>query len=512
MPRDPSGNYTLPTNDSSPAAPRNVIRSSDFNELTSDYATALTDSLSRSGDGAMLADLDMDGFDLLNAPNLATAAQGALADSALQPLTRIQTRSDIIRGDYISDPLWASRIGDFDNGERGSLFIWNNPANADLIAGYNAGMQVWIGDNPVATPGAGHAAASTLAVVNGNGRNALYGQNILVGFSNSGAGFVDGFLCGMEINVYADFAATVTDAFAGGNRKNGLELTSQGTVGRVTAAAMIWSADNTGAAWWYEGLAVSRAVNNGIRFAKDPAGSVDSINAFQNAAILDESNSTSVLKVGGGHTSIFDLQLNPSFTNFVLGKNNAATSLLFNNGVNQTFDITINSGSSSAQNSQITLSDRTTAKWQVVKNTSNNFSIFNVATSLSSILINTSTDDVSTARNMFVGAGGNPLGISRVLSVNAASGTAGIDLQLAGGSKMFISTDGANYGQILTSGAYDLILGTNAAETTRLHHLGGIVVPRLSADPTAFGNGELYYNTSTNKFRGRAAAAWVDLH
>lgn len=85
MPRDASGTYTLPTNDSSPAAPRNVIRSSDFNELTSDYATALTDSLSRSGDGKMLADLDMDGFDLLNAPNLATAAQGAKADSALQP-------------------------------------------------------------------------------------------------------------------------------------------------------------------------------------------------------------------------------------------------------------------------------------------------------------------------------------------------------------------------------------------------------------------------------------------
>lgn len=70
MPRDVNGTYTLPTNDSSPAAPRNVIRSSDFNELTGDYATALTDSLSRSGDGAMLSDLDMGGFDVLNSPKI----------------------------------------------------------------------------------------------------------------------------------------------------------------------------------------------------------------------------------------------------------------------------------------------------------------------------------------------------------------------------------------------------------------------------------------------------------
>lgn len=70
MPRDASGNFTLPTNDSSPAAPRNVIRSSDFNELMTDIADGLTDSLSRSGEGAMQAALDMDGNDILNAPNL----------------------------------------------------------------------------------------------------------------------------------------------------------------------------------------------------------------------------------------------------------------------------------------------------------------------------------------------------------------------------------------------------------------------------------------------------------
>lgn len=417
--------------------------------------------------------------------NAASIASLAKADSALQPLTRIQTRSDIIRGDSIGDPLWASRIGDFDNGERGSLFIWNDPANADLIAGYNAGMQVWIGDNPTATPGVGHAVASTLAVVNGNGRNALYGQNILVGLSSGGAGYVDGFLCGMEINVYADFAATVTDAYAGGNRKNGLELTSQGSVGRLTAAAAIWSADNTGAAWWSEGIAVSRAVNNGIRFTNDPGGSADGINAFQNAAILDESLSVSVLKIANTHTdavrfasgstvtNLINLQDGPTLTNFVLGRNNANTSLLFSNGVNFGFDLTVNSGNSSAQNASITLADRGTGKWQLIKNNGNDFGIFNVATALSSISISTSTDAVSTARNLFVGGGGNPLGLSRVLSVSASSGTAGIDLQLAGSSKLAMTTDGSTYGQVLTVGTYDLLLGTNSAEKLRIKNTPG---------------------------------------
>lgn len=83
MPRDINGTYTLPTNDSSPAAPRNVIRSSDFNELTGDYATALTDSLSRSGDGAMLANLDFGGFAAENATNIpALAANTMPVDNA----------------------------------------------------------------------------------------------------------------------------------------------------------------------------------------------------------------------------------------------------------------------------------------------------------------------------------------------------------------------------------------------------------------------------------------------
>jgi len=85
MPRDVNGNVTLPTNDSSPAAPRNVIRSSDFNELMGDLSTMMQDSLSRSGKGGMTADLDMGGNDVLDAPNVddaITKANGAAQKSA----------------------------------------------------------------------------------------------------------------------------------------------------------------------------------------------------------------------------------------------------------------------------------------------------------------------------------------------------------------------------------------------------------------------------------------------
>lgn len=35
---------------------------------------------------------------------------------------------------------------------------------------------------------------------------------------------------------------------------------------------------------------------------------------------------------------------------------------------------------------------------------------------------------------------------------------------------------------------------------------------RLSADPASAADGDCYYNTTSNKFRGRAGGAWVDLH
>ena len=52
MPRDDNGNYTLPSG-SNPVLTGTVIDASDFNDTVGDIAEALTDSLSRDGDGGM---------------------------------------------------------------------------------------------------------------------------------------------------------------------------------------------------------------------------------------------------------------------------------------------------------------------------------------------------------------------------------------------------------------------------------------------------------------------------
>jgi len=97
MPRDNSGVVTLPTNDSSPAAPRNVIRSSDFNELMTDISSMMQDSLSRSGKGGMTSDLDLDGNDLLNPGNF-----GLLVKTYLDtlPVVNDGNISGLSAGDY----------------------------------------------------------------------------------------------------------------------------------------------------------------------------------------------------------------------------------------------------------------------------------------------------------------------------------------------------------------------------------------------------------------------------
>lgn len=79
MPRSPSGVATLPLNDSHPAAPRNVIRADDINAINGDIEAMMTDSLSRSGLGGMESNLDMGGFDVLNAPNLVERGSDLIA-------------------------------------------------------------------------------------------------------------------------------------------------------------------------------------------------------------------------------------------------------------------------------------------------------------------------------------------------------------------------------------------------------------------------------------------------
>lgn len=67
MPRNGSGTYTLPVNSFNPAVNNTVIDPSDWNDTATDLTTAITDSLDRSGEGGMLANLDMGTHSVTNA-------------------------------------------------------------------------------------------------------------------------------------------------------------------------------------------------------------------------------------------------------------------------------------------------------------------------------------------------------------------------------------------------------------------------------------------------------------
>lgn len=148
MPRDSSGVVTLPTNDSSPAAPRNVIRSADFNELMGDIRTMMQDSQSRSGKGEMLADLDMGGFDLKNTETAHTkgfASRSALVTWAGTATPEVGLKVSDSFVNYIYDGT-TTAIADlvgwrpFDHVYPDHFAQNTTPGTTDMLAAINAAL------------------------------------------------------------------------------------------------------------------------------------------------------------------------------------------------------------------------------------------------------------------------------------------------------------------------------------------------------------------------------------
>lgn len=107
MGRNASGTYTAPSNSANPAAPFTTISSASHNAILTDLVAALTDSLSRSGNGGMQAALAMgtnkitglaNGTDAADAINKgqADAAYQAL-NAALTALAALATTGNIVR-------------------------------------------------------------------------------------------------------------------------------------------------------------------------------------------------------------------------------------------------------------------------------------------------------------------------------------------------------------------------------------------------------------------------------
>jgi len=208
-------------------------------------------------------------------------------------------------------------------GTRAPLFIWQNP-NGSTAAGHNSGQQIWIGNNPTATPAANDTVASTMAVTNGNNRFNLWAQNLLVGLCGSAEGcstsdYVNGPVTGQEIDVYGSASWTPTNrafnATVGTYPIEGQQVYCQGPQ-YCTAAYSAWSTASNGSNWWKEGIALNRIADIGLHFVVTPG---DTGTSFGTASVQDDSNSANVIQVGSGsHTNYFNAP------NFVLNSSGNA--------------------------------------------------------------------------------------------------------------------------------------------------------------------------------------------
>jgi len=139
---------------------------------------------------------------------------------------------------------------------------------------------------------------------------------------------VNTFVRGEELEVQCGSQLSGANAAAtpysgSGVRCNGLEIAGIATSGPLTAGIMIFSNNVSSSSWWTYGLAMTQVANIGIWFEQ----TVGQANQFSVAAIEDDSNSASVLKLTGTHNTFIDFSTGtgPVFTQFFEGPNAGAT-------------------------------------------------------------------------------------------------------------------------------------------------------------------------------------------
>ena len=373
-------------------------------------------------------------------------------------------------------------------GARGPIFIQNDFRPDGVTSGQSAGGQVWIGNNPTATPGPNDTVGQTHYVDNTNGRTAVWNVDMIASrYSASSGGTNPSMVRNLELEML-DNAGYVADPFnSPSGRSVSLEFVARaGSTNWLTAASFTWANDKTGAGWWGTGHILSRVASVGLKFVKDPdvagGGTVDSVRAFALAAIFDASNSVNVLKIDGSHGSIIDLSTSTAIGNFMLCPNSYNTNIVMRNAADFPVFLHLDSGNAAVQQTAIALADRGADKWWLYKHTDNSFGVFNVATGHTALTV--APNDLVTLYSSPPAAATSTEVVTAAWVVAKGYGTGG------GAAVVTVASSGAT--QTLTvpsSGdvAYDITLTANCALTLTGGTVGfaQLVTVLLRQDATA---------------------------
>jgi hypothetical protein len=266
-------------------------------------------------------------------------------------------------------------------GSRAPFYVQNDTGSN--LAGQDLGCQVWIGNNPTATPAANNAIACTFAIDNLSGRRETWALNLVCNQLAADRGGALGINHCQENNVTQSFpAVTPVDPLGGsGAVSHAFEaVASQNTSGTVfnpQIAYWAWSADPAGAAdSWNFGYVATRVRHGGFA-VEDYDG--DSSYGFDVCAFCDYSRqSERVLFVSGGHhNNYIDISGVSAIAGsiFIHAPSGFDTNLFNSNLGDHTFGLTVDSGASASQNAFVALSDRGVEKWRLLKDMSNNFDL-----------------------------------------------------------------------------------------------------------------------------------------
>ena len=312
---------------------------------------------------------------------------------------------------------------------RGPSFILNDFRPDGVTFGRSAGGQVWIGNNPTATPGPNDSVGQTHYIDNTNGRTGCWNMDIIASRFSMASGGSAGAVRNLELEML-DNAGYAPDPFnAPLGRSVGIEfIARQGSTNLLTCASFVWSNDGTGAGWWGTGHILSRVKHVGIKFVADPgqvAPAVDGAPAFDVAALYDASNSAAVLKVDGSHTCILDLSSTVAMGTFAKLPTAYAASVSLRNFADQPVTVVVDAGATAGQSARVALSDRGTEMWWLAKPADNSLAIVNRTTGRASLAVSPS-DLVTVSQSPANNAVGTELVTAAwVLSKGYGTGTGG---------------------------------------------------------------------------------------